>query len=537
MSYAAVAGRSGASGPTERLDRNDRAFSTRQQNTNAARAVADAIRTSMGPHGMDKMIHSASGDVTVTNDGATILKGMSVVHPAAKMLVELSQAQDVEAGDGTTSVVVVAGALIKAAGHLLERGLHPQTIAQAYLKASKLAQKILDDMSIPVDINNRQELERAVATSMQSKVVASLGSSLIGIAVDAVKTVHRNENETNVDIQDIRVVKQLGGTIDDCEMVKGLVLVNQKISRLAGGPTVCENAKIGLIQFCLSLPKTNMDQQITIKDYTAMDRLLRQEKLQISRMVRKIQASGCNVLLVQKSILREAVNELALDFLAKANILVVREIERDEVDFICRTLGCEPISSLDHFTPERLGTAAVVREEKAGGSRIIKFEGTPSEHTVSVVVRGSSQLMLEEIDRSFRDAICVVRSIIRTRRLLAGGGAAEMEMSVKLAEQALVMTGAASLCVSAYARALEVVPYTLAENAGLKPIEVVTELRNKHAKGLKNAAVDVIRGNACDDIVAEHKIIQPALVSKSIISLATETVLMLLRIDDLVMCR
>ncbi|EZG67932.1 T-complex 1 subunit delta, partial [Gregarina niphandrodes] len=431
MSFASVA--KGVT-KTDRLDRNDRAMSTRQQNTNAAKAVADAVRTSLGPLGMDKLIHGAKGDVVITNDGATILKEMNVIHPAAKMLVELSESQDVEAGDGTTSVVVVAGALITAASGLLEKGLHPQTIAQAFLQASKMAQEVLSEMSIPVDVTDREELEKAVSTSLQSKVVSSLASHLAPIAVEAVCAVHRNLEDANVDLNDVRVVKQLGGTIDDSELVQGLVLPNQRVSRIAGGPTSCRDAKIGLIQFCLSLPKTDMDQQITIKDYTAMDRLLRQERLQMAKMVKKIQATGCNVLLVQKSILREAVNELALDFLAKANILVLRDIERDEVDFIARTVGCEPISSLEHFTPERLGAAQLVEEQVVGESRVVKFTGCKSDHTVSVILRASNRLTLEEAERSFRDAICVVRSMIRTRRLLPGGGAAETEMSIKLAE-------------------------------------------------------------------------------------------------------
>lgn len=340
------------------------------------------------------MIQDSKGGVVITNDGATILKEMNVMHPAAKMFVELSEAQDIEAGDGTTSVVVIAGALISAAESLLQKGLHPQTVSKGFHKAMVLAREVLDSMAIPVDLASRDSLDRAVATSLQSKVVSSLASHLTKIAVEAMLKVTPDiKNASNVDLRSIKVVKQLGGTIDDSELVEGLVLANQRISRMAGGPVSCNHAKIGLIQFCLSLPKTDLDQQITIKDYNAMDRLLRQERVQIAKMIKQIAATGCNVLLVQKSILREAVNDLALDFLAKAKIMVIRDVERDDIDFISRTLQCQPVASLDAFTADKLGKAQFVGEEVYGDSRIIKFTGVETENTVSVVIRASNNLV------------------------------------------------------------------------------------------------------------------------------------------------
>eukprot|EP01057_Protomagalhaensia_wolfi_P005647 Protomagalhaensia_wolfi_Nauph_80__5646@NODE_653_length_2161_cov_19_127710_g488_i0_p1_GENE_NODE_653_length_2161_cov_19_127710_g488_i0NODE_653_length_2161_cov_19_127710_g488_i0_p1_ORF_typecomplete_len536_score168_58Cpn60_TCP1/PF00118_24/3_5e159_NODE_653_length_2161_cov_19_127710_g488_i05112118 len=522
------------SGRKDRYDRSERAHTTRQQNVNAARAVADAIRTSLGPRGMDKMIQDAKGAVMITNDGATILKEMEIGHPTAKMLQELSEAQDVEAGDGTTSVVVLCGALLTSATELMDRGIHPQTVATGFLQALSLAQEVIQEMAIPIDLHDKEAVERAVATSLHSKVVSSLASHLAPIAVEAtLKLVKDIETTDNVDLNDIKVVKQLGGTIDDSELIDGLVLANQKVSRLAGGPSSCQNARVGLIQFCLSLPKTDMDQSITIKDYTAMDRLLRQERLQIAKMVKRIAATGCNVLLIQKSILREAVNDLALDFLAKAGILVVRDIERDDIEFISKTLGCQPVASLDHFTTDRLGRAANVAEV-AG---VVKFTGVESPNTVTVLLRASNQLTLDEAERSFRDAICVVRSLIRTRSLLPGGGAPEIEISTQLSQKALQLKGTAQLCVKAFAQAMEVIPYTLAENAGLKPIEVVTEIRAKHIEGHKNAGVDVKRGCACLDMIEALHVVQPLLVSSSALKLATETTVLILKIDDVVLCR
>eukprot|EP01054_Gregarina_sp_Poly1_P003202 Gregarina_sp_Poly_1__3201@NODE_190_length_11648_cov_127_353855_g169_i0_p4_GENE_NODE_190_length_11648_cov_127_353855_g169_i0NODE_190_length_11648_cov_127_353855_g169_i0_p4_ORF_typecomplete_len542_score87_54Cpn60_TCP1/PF00118_24/1_8e159_NODE_190_length_11648_cov_127_353855_g169_i04352060 len=528
------------SGPNrkDRYDKNEKALETRRQNVNAAKAVSDTIRTSLGPRGMDKMIQDSKGGVMITNDGATILKEMEVAHPTARMLQELSESQDVEAGDGTTTVVVLCGALLTAATELMDKGIHPQIVSTGFLKGLSMAQEILKNMAIPVNLHDKEGLERAVATSLHSKVVSSLASHLAPIAVDAcLRLVRDLDTTTDIDLNDIKVVKQLGGTIDDSELVDGLVLAHQRVSRLAGGPSSCQHAKIGLIQFCLSLPKTDMDQSITIKDYTAMDRLLRQERLQIAKMVKKIAATGCNVLLVQKSILREAVNDLALDFLAKANILVIRDIERDDVEFVSKTLGCQPVASLDHFTADRLGAAANVSEEVRGDSRVVKFTGVSADHTVTVLLHASNQLTLDEAERSFRDAVCVIRSLIRTRFLLPGGGAPEVEISTKLADQALQLGGVTQLCVKAFARAMEVIPYTLAENAGLKPIDLVTEIRLKHNEGHQHAGVDVKRGCVCLDMINSLHVVQPLLVTSSALKLATETTVLILKIDDVVLCR
>jgi T-complex protein 1 subunit delta len=523
--------------------REDKGRSVREQNIIAARAVADAVRTSLGPRGMDKMIQSGRGDVVISNDGATILSKMDLGHPCAKMLCELSKSQDVEAGDGTTSVVVIAGSLLSAAQNLLQTGLHPQVITEAFLKAAGKSDEIMRAMAIPVDLADSSNLIKAAKTSLCSKVVAQNSDLFADIAVNAVLKAVGPENiqtATNVDLNDIRVSKKLGGTIDDSELVEGLVMT-QKVSRGAGGPGRIQNAKIGLIQFCLSPPKTDMESNVVIKDYTQMDRLLREERLILAKMVKAIAKTGCNVLLIQKSILRDATTELSLDFCAKAKIMVIRDVERDEVEYLSRILGVEAAASLDQFTEDKLAQCDVVSEEQLGGDigSIVRFTGLKTVSScVSVLVRGTNILTLDETERSLHDALCVVRSLVKTRALLPGGGAVEMELAVELGKWARSLPGEEAYCVRAFAEALEVIPYTLAENAGLAPVEVVTKLRAEHAAGVKFAGINVKRGQI-SNLVDEDKdsVLQPLLVSSSIINMATETVRMILKIDDMVMTK
>jgi len=521
---------------SDKLNRSERSNDVRHQNIIAARAVADAVRTSLGPRGMDKMIEDGKGGVVITNDGATILKELSVSAPTAKMFVELSKAQDVEAGDGTTSVVVIAGAFLEAAQILLGKQIHPQIISECFMEACDKAVEILTAMSKPVNLSDKEDLIKSASTALNSKVVSQSAPLLAPMAVEAVLRVINQQTATNVDLRDIRVVKQLGGTIDDTELIEGLVFTNQKVARGAGGPTRVQSAKIGLIQFCLSPPKTDMENNITIKDYQAMDRILREERLIIAKMVKQIAATGCNVLLIQKSILRDAVTDLSLDYLAKCKILVVRDIERDDIEFISRTLGCEPVASLDHFTTEKLGKADLVCDEDTGGSgRMIRITGVPGKDTVTVLCRASNGLMLDESERSIHDALCVVRSLVKTRGLLPGGSAPEMEVSQKLHAWSRTLSGIKQLCVRAYAEALEVIPFTLAENAGLDPMAIVTELRNKHATGDKYSGINVRKG--CVSNMMDENVVQPLLVSVSALKLSTETVMMILKIDDIVMTR
>jgi len=471
----------------------------------------------------------------ITNDGATILQQLKVKHPAAKMLVEMSKSQDIEAGDGTTTVVVIAGSLLSAAQQLLSRGIHATRISESFLRASKKAEDVLIGMSTPVNLADKESLIKSATTSLNSKVVSQYSNLLAPLAVDAVLKVIDPKVATNVDLKDIRVVKKLGGTIDDTELVDGIVFT-QKSSHAAGGPTRVTNAKIGLIQFCLSAPKTYIDNSIVISDYAEMDRVLREESHYILNICKKIQKTGCNVLLIQKSILRDAVNDLSLNFLAKMKILVVTDIERDEIEFVSRTLGCTPIASMESLVPDKLGSAKLVEEIGTSEGKVIKVTGVPNPgRTVTILCRGSNKLMLDESERSVHDALCVIRSLVKKRFLIAGGGAPEIEMSLQLGNYAKTVTGIESYCFRAFAEALEIIPYTLAENAGLNPISIVTELRNRHVQGDKNAGINVKKGIISD--ILKENVVQPLLVSSSAINLATETVNMILKIDDIVQTR
>merc|ERR1719277_521739 len=501
----------------------------RSSNIQAAKALSDAIRTSLGPRGMDKMIQDAKGEVTITNDGATILDQMRVIHPAAKMLVELSKAQDVEAGDGTTSVVVLAGSLMEAAEKLLKKGIHPTAISESFQKAAAESVKILESIAKPVELGDRDKLLQSANTSLNSKVVSQHSSELSPIAVDAVLKVVDPERDSNVNLKDIKVIQKLGGTVDDTEMVNGLVFQE----KAAGNVKKVDKAKIGLIQFQVSPPKTDMDNQVIVSDYAAMDRVLREERAYILDIVKQIKKAGCNVLLIQKSILRDAISDLATHFFDKMKIMVVKDIEREDVDFLCKTLGCRPIASLDHFTAENLASAELVEEVQTGSSKCVKITGmaTPGK-TCSIIIRGSNKLVLEEADRSIHDALCVIRCLVKKRFLIAGGGAPETEVSRELMLHANSLAGADAYCFKQFADAMEVIPYTLAENAGLNPISTVTELRNRHAQGEKTAGINVRKGAITN--ILEENVVQPLLVSTSAITLASETVRSILKIDDIV---
>jgi T-complex protein 1 subunit delta len=396
---------------------NEKPKDVRRNNIMSAKSLADVIRTSLGPRGMDKMIRDQRGEVTITNDGATILKKMQVMHPAAKMLVELSKSQDIEAGDGTTSVVVFAGALLNNALGLLEKNIHPTVITDGYQYAHEEAQKVLLEIEKPINLDDREKLIDNAITSLSSKVVSQYSEILAPIAVDAVLKIAK-QDDTNIDLRDIKVSRKLGGTIDECEIVEGLIFTNHKASGgSTGGIKRIEGANIGLIQFCLSSPKSEMESTVIVNEYSAMDRIITEERNYIVGLVKKIRAAKCNVLLIQKSILRDAVNEMSLHFLAKAGIMVIKNIERDEIEFISKTLGCTPVAHIDQFTPNKLGKARVCEETTLSeGSKVVRIKGVANPNaTVSVLVRGSNGLLLDEAERSLRDALCVVRSIVKRK--------------------------------------------------------------------------------------------------------------------------
>ncbi|KAN0140866.1 Chaperonin Cpn60/TCP-1 family [Lactarius tabidus] len=535
MASAAAAPRAPIpSGANKTFNDKGKPMEVRLSNLVAAKAISDAVRTSLGPRGMDKMIQTSKGEVVVTNDGATILKSIQALHPASKMLVDLSAAQDVEAGDGTTSVVVLAGSLLGAAEKMLQKGIHPTIIAESFLRASAKAVEFLTEIATPIDLNDRTTLLRAASTSLNSKIVSQYSSVLAPIAVSAVTRLVTPTSE-NVDLRDIRIVKKVGGTIEDTELIDGVVL-NQNVVVAAGGPTRIEKAKIGLIQFQLSAPKPDMDNTVVINDYRQMDKVIKEGRTYLLNICKKIKKSGCNVLLIQKSILRDAVDDTSLTFLKRLNILVVKDVERDEIDFLTKSLGCKPVADIEAFTEDKLGYADLVDETNTDGTKVVKITGVKNRgRTVSILAMSSSQLVLDECERSIHDALCVVRCLVKKRALIGGGGAPEIHVSRMLSQYAQGLTGMEAYCFQAYADALEVIPTTLAENAGLNPIAIVTELRNRHALGERNAGINVRKGQISN--ILEEDVVQPLLVSTSAIELSTETVTLLLKIDDYVQAR
>lgn len=554
---------SGASTAGSGLHMSEKAKDVRRTNITAAKAVADAVRTSLGPRGMDKMVQEEDGSVLITNDGATILEKMKVEHPAAKMLVQLSRSQDVVAGDGTTSVVVICGALLSAALDLLGSGIHPSTISDAFQVALEKSLEIVKEMAVPVNLNDREALIKAAKTSLNSKVVSQYSNLLAPIAVNAVMTVKssgsdsgtkQNENGTAaeemakpgvssasatsfVDLHNIRTIKKLGGTIDDTELVDGVILRQHASRGGSNAVTKVQNAKVALIQFCISPPKTDVENSVIVQDYTAMDRILREERQYLLGLCKKIKATGCNMLLIQKSILRDATTDLSLHFLAKMKIMVVADIERDEVEFLSKSLGCIPVAGIETFSADKLAKVDLVQEVALGADHVIRMSGInkPKKETVSILVRGSNQLVLDEAERSLHDALCVVRSIVHKQYLIPGGGAPETEVSVVLARAAKAKNGMEAYCMGAYAEALNVIPFTLAENAGLQPVEIVTELRRRHAAGESGAGVNVRKGAVTN--ISDENVVMPLLVFSSALSLATECVRQLLKIDDIVLVR
>jgi len=387
-------------------------------------------------------------------------------------------------------------------------------------------------LAIPVDLNDKEALVRVASTSLNSKVVSQHSSLLAPLAVEAVLRVKDNYRESNnVDLRDVKLIKKLGSNLDETELIDGLVLENRFANEF--GAKRLEKAKIGLIQFCISPPKTDMDNQVVISDYTEMDRVLKEERNYILNIIKQIKKAGCNLLLVQKSILRDALSDLALHFLGKTKIAAIKDLEREDMEFICKTLGCRPIASLDHFTPENLITADLV--EEIPGTKFVKITGiqaTQQKKTCNILLRGSNRMMLEEAERSLHDALCVIRCLVKKQALVPGGGAPEIELSLRISELSRSMTGLDALCYRAFAEALEIIPYTLAENAGLNPIGTVTELRQRHALGEKSAGINIRKGMVTN--ILDENVVQPLLVSTSAITLAAETVRSILKIDDII---
>jgi thermosome len=498
------------------------------QHTNimAARIIAEMVKSSLGPKGMDKMLVDSFGDVTITSDGRTILDEMDVQHPAAKMMVEVAKTQDNEAGDGTTTVVVLAGELLAKAEELIGKNIHPTIIIDGYKKAMEKALEILEKIAIPVDLNSTEYLKKTAMTSMASKLVAEHKEYLADLAVKAVLQVaEKADGKYKVDVDDVKVEKKPGESLRDTILVNGIVLDKEVVH--PGMPKRVENARIALLDTPLEIEKTEFDAKINIESPEQMEAFLKQEEVMLRDMVEKLASVGANVVLCQKGI-----DDMAQHFLARKGILAVRRVKKSDMEKLAKATGGRIITNLEDMTSADLGYANVVEERKIGDDKMTFVEGCRNPRSVTILIRGATERVVDEAERSLHDAICVVRDIVEEPKILAGGGAPELEVARVLKKYAETLPGREQLAVKNFAEALEAIPATLAENAGLDPIDVLSELRARHEKNETWAGIEVISGKVQD--MREAEVFEPLSVKKQVIKSATEAASMILKIDDVI---
>ena len=497
-----------------------------KNNISAAKIIAEIVHTSLGPRGMDKMLVDSLGDVTITNDGATILKEIDVQHPAAKMLVEISKSTDNEVGDGTTSVVVLAGALLEQAESLLEQDVHPTIIVDGYRKAAKKAKQFIKSIAQQVTPNDKPILLKIAKTALQTKMVRKESDQLSELIVKAVLAVAQKEGDNfTVDIDDIKVEKKAGGSIPDSSIIQGIVLDKEVVH--SGMPKKVTNAKIALINTALEISKTETDAKINISNPQQMKSFLDEENKMLKNMVDKVIGSGATVAFCQKG-----VDDMAQHYLAKAGLLVVRRVKESDLTKLAKATGGKIVTNLDDLFEKDLGTSDIVEERKIEEDRWVFVEGCKHPKSVTLLLRAGSQRVVDEVERSVHDAIMVVRDIMELPLIVAGGGAPETYAATKIRSWAKSLEGREQLAAEKFAEALEAIPLSLSENAGMDPIDTLTTLRSRQLRGHKSTGIDVMKGKVAD--MKSSEIIEPLLVKNQIISSAAEAACMLLRIDDVI---
>ncbi|MEA3165475.1 MAG: archaeal chaperonin [Thermoplasmata archaeon] len=507
-----------------------RGRTAQSNNIYAARLIAETVKSTLGPRGMDKMLVDSMGDVVITNDGATILKEIDVAHPAAKMVIEVAKVQDAECGDGTTTSVILTGELLKQAGELLEKGIHPTTITAGYNLAAKEALKVLNAMAIPIRKNDTATLRNIATTALQSKNLSANSELISDIVVRACTSVMESGSgkgaETTVDIdENILVQKANGGSIEDTELIQGIILDKERVH--TGMPTSVKNAKIALVNAALEIKKTEVDAKIEITQPNQLSAFLDQEEKTLKDMVEKVKKSGANVLITQKGI-----DDLAQHYLAKAGIYAVRRAKKSDMEKLAKATGATIVNTLDDLTAKNLGGAGNVEERKIGEDKFTFVTDCPSAKAVSILLRGGTEHVVAEAERAMHDALSVVAVALEDGKMTPGGGAAATEIAMSLRDYAGTVGGREQMAIEAYANAFEVVPRTLAENAGLDEIDILLNLRRAHKKGDKNAGVNVFTGKI-EDMVANH-VIEPLRVGTQEIKASTEAAVMILRIDDVI---
>jgi len=498
-----------------------------RNNIMAARVISEVLRTTLGPRGMDKMLIDSLGDITITNDGAAILEEVEVEHPAAKMIVEVAKTQDDMVGDGTTTAVVLAGELLRRAEDLLDQNIHPTVIVSGYRKASRMAVDTLGKLGNTVDINDRETLRKLALTSMASKAVGAAKDHLADIAIDAVKQISEERGGRMIaDIDQIQIVKKEGKSLFDSQLVKGIIVDKEVVH--PGMPKRVEDAKIALLDIALEVEKTEFSAEIRIRDPTQMKAFLDQETRMLKEMVGKIKKSGANVVFCQKGI-----DDMAQHFLAKEGILAARRAKQSDMEKLARATGGKIASNLDDLRAQDLGKAGLVEERKVGEDKMVFVEDCKHPRSVAILIRAGLERMVDEAERAMKDALSVVSDVIEYNKIVPGGGAIESEVARKLRGYATEVGGREQLAIEAFAESLEVIPKTLAENAGLEPIDILVGLRSAHEKARGEAkGVNVFTGKIVD--MNSEGVIEPLRVKEQAVKSAGEAASMILRIDDVI---
>ena len=497
-----------------------------KNNIAAAKLVADLVKSSLGPRGLDKMLVDSLGDVTITNDGATILKEIDAQHPAAKMIVEISKTVDTEVGDGTTSSVIFGGTLLAKAEELLSKDVHSSVIIEGYQAASEKALEILSEISKKVVANDKETLINVAKTSMESKLISEDSDVLSKIVVDAIlKITDTKDGKSTVDLDNIKIEKKAGGSIQNTALIKGIVLDKEIVH--SGMPTKIQSAKIALINTALEIEKTEMSAEIRINDPTQMQMFLEEENRMLKTMVEKLHTIGSNVVICQKGI-----DDMAQHFLAKHGILAVRRVKESDMTKLAKATGGRISSNIDDISEKDLGSADLVHQKKVETDKWVFVEGCRNPQSVTMLIRGGSQRVVDEVDRSIHDSLMVVKDVIETPAIVAGGGAPEALLAAFLKDWSGRFDGRQQLAIKKYAEALEVIPLTIAENAGMDPIDTMVTLRAKQSEGKKWTGINAKEGKVSD--MLSQNIVEPVVVKEQIIKSATEAASMILRIDDVI---
>lgn len=498
----------------------------RSNNIMAAIAISEAVKSTLGPKGMDKMLVDSMGDVVITNDGATILKEIDVEHPAAKMIVEVAKAQDEECGDGTTTAVVLTGELLKSAEELLEQNIHPTVISSGYKLAAKKAVEILNKISIPIKSGDKNTLKTIAMTAMAGKGASGSKELLADVVVDAVTSVaEKVGGKTLVDLDNIQIQKQQGGSIEQTQIVKGIILDKERIHE--GMPKQVKNAKIALLNTALEVKKTEVDARIQINNPTQLQAFLDEEEDILKRMVEKVKKSGANVLISQKGI-----DDIVEHFLNKEGIYAVKSAKESDMEKLAKATGAKIVGNLDDLRGSDLGNAGIVEERKFGEDKLTFVMDCKNPKAVSIIVRGGTEHVVDELERGIHDSLSVVKVALEDEKMTVGGGAAAAEIAMTLRDYAPNIGGREQMAIEAFANAIEIVPKTLSQNAGLDPINMMIEMRRAHKKGDKYAGINVFTGKV-DDML-KNNVVEPLRVSVQEIQVSSEAASMILRIDDVI---